>query len=292
MGVVLIDDADSRKQLPVADAEIDASGGLSSAETKSDTSGLFRLTLRPGVRPGDPVTVHVRHKDYRPLEIENAPGNQLFVARLVPLRKEATEKPRGPEVAIKDVRLRYSMKSMTTMNVGSAAQAFEIVNKGNVPCHKKEPCSPDGKWKAAIGAITLDAGEGNEFRNVRLSCIAGPCPFAKVEHDNIASAGRVINASVRNWSDTVTFLVEAEVTRTMVNDMVRQSYPVKFGQAMDFSLPATAEGPSIEAELNGNPIVFPLGPDLRLSWATCSAEVAADRSKLYQCELKPGYVFR
>ena len=184
------------------------------------------------------------------------------------------------------------MKSTTTRNISSAAQPFEIVNKGNVPCDHHGPCSPDGKWKATIGSVSLDAGEGNEFRNARLSCIAGPCPFTRVESDNIAQPGRHLRASVRNWSDTTTFLVEAEVTRTMVSDMVRQSYPIKFGNAMEFTLPANAEGPCIEAELNGTDIVFPLGPAMRLSWADCVVDVSPDHTKLFQCELKPGYAFR
>jgi len=74
------------------------------------------------------------------------------------------------------------------------------------------------------------------------------------------------NISVLNWSDTVTFLVEAEVVHPMTSDMVRETYPVIFGRALNFSLPASAEGPSIEAEIQGDPIVFPLGPDLFLRW--------------------------
>jgi hypothetical protein len=290
-GVVLIDDSDPRKQLPVADAEIIATAGLSSADGKSDSSGLFRVTLRPGVEPGQKVKINVRHTAYEPLEMTEAPGDRLFIARLKPLPRKPAPKVNHAEIAIKDVRLRYSVKLTNTVNVGSAAQPFEIVNTGNVPCHDKGPCSPDGKWKAVISPISLDAGEGNEFRNVRLSCIAGPCPFSRVESENIAQPGRYFKASIRNWSDTVTYLVEAEVARTMVNDMVRQSYPVKFGQAMDFTLPANAEGPAIEAELDGTDIVFPLGPEILLSWASCRAEVAPDHSRLYQCELKPGYKF-
>ena len=65
-----------------------------------------------------------------------------------------------------------------------------------------------------------------------------------------------------------------------------------FGDAMEFTLPANAEGPCIEAELNGTDIVFPLGPAMRLSWAECVVDVSPDHTKLFQCELKPGYAFR
>ena len=101
-----------------------------------------------------------------------------------------------------------------------------------------------------------------------------------------------VNVSVRNWSDTTTFLVEAEVVHPMVSDLVRESYPVIFGQALNFSLPLLAEGPSIEAEINGDSIVFPLGPDLFLSWADCHVRVDKDQAKAFRCELKPGYRFK
>ncbi len=95
-----------------------------------------------------------------------------------------------------------------------------------------------------------------------------------------------------NWWDTATFLLEAEVVRRMASNMVRETYPVIFGRALNFSLPATAEGPSIEAEINGEAIVFPLGPDLFLRWADCKVGIDKDQSKTYRCELKPGYEFR
>ena len=43
---------------------------------------------------------------------------------------------------------------------------------------------------------------------------------------------------------------------------MRESYPVIFGQTLNFTLPPTEEGVSILAELDGTPMVFPLGPDL------------------------------
>jgi hypothetical protein len=74
--------------------------------------------------------------------------------------------------------------------------------------------------------------------------------------------------------------------------MVRELYPVIFGEAMNFALPSTAQGPSIQADLDGQPFVFPLGPHLMLSWATCSLTIGSDGSKAYRCELKPGYQFK
>lgn len=291
-GVVLVRDDDPKKQLAIPNAEIVVTGEGNTVLAKSGASGLFRATLRPGIQPGESVTIKVTHRDYETFETTQEPRDELQVFHLTPVARETTSGANHPVVPLKDVRLRYTVKSTTTRNLSSAAQPFEIVNKGNVPCNHHEPCSPDGKWKAAIGTVSLDAGEGNEFNNARLSCIAGPCPFTRIESDNLAHPGRNLHATIRNWSDTATFLVEAEVTRTMTSDMVRQSYPIIFGTAMEFTLPANAEGPCIEAEVNGTEIVYPLGVDIPLSWAECSVDVARDRTKLYQCELKPGYVFR
>jgi hypothetical protein len=194
-------------------------------------------------------------------------------------------------VVISNVVARYSIKSATSANVGSAVKSFEIVNQGNVRCNGQPPCSPDGKWKAAIESVSLDAGDGNEFRNARASCIAGPCPFTKIESDNFAENGRYLNVSVRNWSDTATFLVEAEVFHTLKGDVARQSYPVIFGDGLNFTMPANAEGVTIMADVNGTSVIFPLGPNLFLSWASCNSRVNKDQTKVFRCALKPGYKF-
>jgi len=291
-GAVLTADADPRKQLPVPDVEIMAEVGGTAERTKSDSSGFFRLTWRSRVWPGEQVTLRFRHPDYQPLEITQPLNNHLYVARLASAASVKDRASPDAEVPVANIRVRYAVKATTTINIASVAKTFEVVNTGNVPCEGQSSCSPDGKWKATIGSISLDAGDGQEFQNVRVSCIAGPCPFTKTESDGFSRGGRKISVSVRAWSDTVTFLVEAEVVHTMLSDAIRQSYPSIFGRDMTFTLPPTGQGPSIEAEVNGLEIVFPLGPDLNLTWASCSVQVASNGIKLYSCELKPGYRFR
>jgi hypothetical protein len=289
-GAVLRQDADPNRQLPLADVQITAVNALGSAASKSDSSGFFTLTLPKGLRRRQEVILSFRHKDYRPLDVNDFIGDKIYVARMVPLHQDTTAETRaGSSVA--NTRIRYSVKATTEANVGTAVRTFQIINTGNTPCNNHPPCAPGGKWKAVVGSLSLDAGEGNEFRNARVSCIAGPCPFTKIEQENSAQDRRRFNISVLNWSDTVTFLVEAEVVHPMTSDMVRETYPVIFGRALNFSLPASAEGPSIEAEIQGDPIVFPLGPDLFLRWADCHIVVDRDQSKNYRCELKPGYQF-
>ena len=100
-----------------------------------------------------------------------------------------------------------------------------------------------------------------------------------------------MRVEILNWSSTATFLFEAEVFHTTISNSVRSSYPVIFGQALHFTVPGDAEGLCIEADVNRQPVVFPLGPALQLSWATCAESVNPDHTEVYQCELKPGYGF-
>lgn len=290
-GAVLRQGADPNMQLPIADVDITASNGLGSGTSKTDAAGFFSLTLPKGLRRRQSMVIKFRHKDYQPLQWDDFIADKLYVARMVPIHQETVAESHT-DSTVSNTRIRYSVKATTEANIGSAVKTFQVVNQGNQPCKNQPPCAPGGKWKATIGSFSLDAGEGNEFRNARVSCIAGPCPFTKIEMEDFSQERQHFNVSVRNWSDTTTYLLEAEVVHPMTSDMVRETYPVVFGRALNFSLPASAEGPSIEAELNGEQIVFPLGPDLLLRWADCHLSIDKDQSKNYRCELKSGYRFR
>jgi len=289
-GCVVRADPDPRRQVPIANAEIEADLGAGAAHSAS--SGLFHLSLIPGIEPGTTMVLRLRHPDYEQLNMYENVSDDLYVLHMTPLAHAAAPAPAGPELAVANVRVRYAETSMTTVSIGSAGKSFEVVNTANVPCGQAKICSPDGKWTAAIGGTSLDAGEGNAFEDARLTCIAGPCPFTKIENDGFSRGGRVISASVRDWSDTVSFLLEAQVVHTMAGDIIHQSFPVKFGRGMDFTLPPHAEGPSIEVEINGTDIVYPLGPTLMLSWTTCTLTLDSDQTRLYHCDLKPGYRFQ
>src|SRR5579883_535335 len=288
-GAVVEQDSDPAKQLPIADVEVTAEDNLSVSAVSSDSSGFFSLPLRPNILPGAPVVLKLRSSDYKPLDLKVIANDEIYVAHMVPTRPETPT--HGPAVSVTGISVRYSISMTTAVNVGSAVKTFQVVFKGNVRCEGRPPCSPGMEWKAAIASASLDAGEGKEFRNARLSCVAGPCPFTAIEADNFSKGGRVISASVRNWSDTTTFLLEADVFRRQTGDIIRQGYPVIIDQAMNFTLPPSAEGPSIEAKLDGSAIVFPLGPTPILSWANCSVRTTQDQARLFWCELKPGYRF-
>lgn len=290
-GAVVRKDTDPNKELPIADVEVTASNGETMARTKSDATGYFRLRVGARIIRSQPVTLQFRHADYQPLDLKGVAGDKVYVAQMTPAPHQPA-RPDQPEITVGNVVIRYSVKATTVVNVGTAVKAFQVVSKGNLPCNGRAPCSPDGKWKAVLGGASLDAGEGNIFQNARTSCIAGPCPFSRIESDDFSRGGRNISVTVRNWSDSTTFLLEAEVVHPMESDIVRRSYPVIFGQALNFTLLPTAEGISIEAEVSGQDIIFPLGPALYLSWAECNERVNRDQTKVYRCEMRPGYRFK
>ena len=291
-GAVIKQDSDPRKQSPIANVEIVSPDGSIVRNAQSDFSGSFRLTLRPDVKLGQSIELAFRHPDFQPLNVKETLSDDLFVVRMTPLHGEVEAQLNKAEVVIGNVLVRYTTEITRTENIGSAVKTFQVVNSGNVPCSGNIPCSPDEKWKAQVGSATLDAGEGNVFRDARVACIAGPCPFTRVDTDDFSYGGRFIKVSVRDWSDTTTFLFQAEVFRTQLDAIMRRSFPVIFGRAMNFTLPSTAEGPTIEAELDGVPVEFPLAPTPVLSWANCEVHVQKNKGRDYRCELKAGYRFR
>ena len=297
-GAVIRRDADPNKELPIAGVAITASDGVRSATTESDAAGYFNLVLQKTVLSDRPVTVAFRHPDYEPLDLTVQTGRlaipkQLYVAAMIPIPEKSVAPSSRPATVVSNIRVRYTINTRTETNVGSAVKTFQVVNKGNVPCNHQYPCSPDGKWKAASDSASLDAGTDNSFGNIRASCIAGPCPFTRIDSNGFIHGGRYIKVSALNWSDTATFLLEAEVFHTAISSEVRELYPVIFGQTLNFTVPPTQEGVSLEADLDGSPMVFPLGPDPELSWATCSVRTGMEEEKttVYRCELRPGYRF-
>ncbi len=289
-GAVIRQDFDPRARSPIPFVNITATSGTASEQLKSDSSGFFRVTLSPKENTGFVILKFV-NPEYRPLTVTLSASTSVFVAQLAPVSADVRiELPNAPETAIRDVRVRYSLRTMTTMNVGILAKTFQVFNTGGVPCRDHKSCSPDGKWKADAYTEPYDAGANNEFSEVRVSCIAGPCPFSKVQW-NLSKNDRILTVSALTWFGTTTFLVEAEVTHQTNTDIIREAYPFIFGDSMSFTLPEAGQGPSVQAEMNKTVIVFPLGPEVLLPWADCSVRVDADKSKLYRCELKTGYRF-
>lgn len=287
-GAVIKQDADVKKQSPIADVKVSLEGAAVPIVTKSDFSGFFKLALPIGARQGEIVELSFQHPGYQPLQLSEVIGSGLYVISMKAVPGHPVV-PAGPPTVISNIRVRYTTQTETEVNIGSEITAFEVKNRANVPCNNRAPCSPDGRWKAAIASASLDAGDENVFENARVSCIAGPCPFTKIVKDRYSRISRNIGVSVLDWSGTTTFLLQGEVYRREIGSSVREMYPVIFGNSINFSLPPPAEGPSFEAEVNSLETVFPLGPDPSVPWATCNVQMAKTHSKSYRCELKPGY---
>ena len=297
-GAVIRHDVDVSKELPVANVAVTGSRGPMTVTAQTDASGFFELKFPEPVWPGQTVDLTFRDDDFKPLDMHltmayRSTMRRLVVAAMDPIPQPARGESGAPVMVISNIRIRYTVHSQQADNIGSVVKTFQVVNQGNVPCRRQAPCSPDGEWKAATDSVKLDAGQDNEFRNIRASCIAGPCPFTRIDSGGFAQGGRIITASALNWSDTATYLVEAEVFHTSLASSVRRSYPVIYDRALNFTLPESKEGLSLEADVNGQPTVFPLGPELYLSWAECTSRETGDEKKstVYRCELKPGYRF-
>jgi hypothetical protein len=297
-GAVIRRDSDTNKELPIADADVTATRGTTTVEAHTDPNGYFRIKFPEVIWPGQTVVLSFRHPGYLPLDLDlhiqfRSMMRRLYIAAMdpVPVAVRASAEAGHPVSVVSNIRVRYTENAQTDEDIGSAVRTFQVVGHGNIPCRRQAPCSPDGNWKAAKASITLDAGAGNEFRNVRASCIAGPCPFTHIDTEAFQNPGRVLTVSAEDWSETTTFLLEAEVIHTTIDSNVRYSYPVIFDRTLNFTVPPTQEGVSLEAEINGAPMVFPMGPDHYLSWATCTASTNPEKSSAYRCELKPGYRF-
>ncbi len=292
-GAVLRSAASVDKQAPIAGVIVFARSGASAAQTRTGATGYFQLRLPRVLPQHPPIVLRFRRPGYRPLDLQGTNGKRLFIARLISTRPPpATTAVAGRSLPVLDIRVRYTVMSTSSVNVGSLVKTFRIQNAGNVPC-RQNPCSPDGRWQAAGRSLTLDAGEGNVFRNARASCMAGPCPFTQIAPPHFRRHGRFLDIRARDWSDTATFFIEAEVFHPANSTEVRTSYPVIFGRDLNFTVPASAEGVSLEANVAGTAIVFPLGPEPNpvLPWASCTSRVTRRHYSEYRCSLQPGYRF-
>src|SRR5579863_8631558 len=81
-GVVLRQDADPRKQLPIANVKIVATEGERSADGMSDTAGHFRLKLLNGGWREQPISLTFRHPGYEPVETASRMTGELYIVRM------------------------------------------------------------------------------------------------------------------------------------------------------------------------------------------------------------------
>src|SRR5579862_8718926 len=68
VGAVIKQDADTRKESPIADVEISAPPEFAITNTRSDFSGYFKLNLPQGTDPGETIPLQFSHPDYKPTD--------------------------------------------------------------------------------------------------------------------------------------------------------------------------------------------------------------------------------
>ncbi len=298
-GAVLRQDPDLRRQQPIADARVEVRSGRSLWTGETNGEGYFRIPIRKILLPGSQFSFTITHSDFEPLHVATSVGlraarHQLHIFRLIPTTPDSSQQaPGASPVRVTGLRVRFVENGSTENNIGSISRTFEVKNRGNQPCDPKSTCSPDGRWRAAQMQLPLNAGAGNRFEQLRVSCIAGPCPFTRTATSTDAHNASLMTVKAWDWSDTATFLVEAEVYHTSFSSAVHHLFPVLFGRTLNFTLPSNEEGVSLEAELNGTMMVFPLGPEGDLSWASCVVRESDSSNPMhvYHCELKPGFSF-
>ena len=257
-GAVIRQDPDPLGQLPIRNVHIVATDGVIRTSTESDAVRLFPpCDFARASRPGQILQISFQKADYKPYVLTVPLHYRMALRTAVRGGIDAhsagrTAAGRESHGDFQRPHPLYGQQRRRRKTSAARLRPSRVVNQANVPCNRQGPCSPDGNWKAAVGSITLDAGPGNEFRNVRASCIAGPCPFTRIDSSGFENGGRIITASALDWSSTATFLLEAEVFRKSIASNVRESYPVIFGRTLNFVLPGSQEGASIEAELDGH----------------------------------------
>ena len=223
-GAVIHSAKDTHKQEPVADATITVSHGLVSTTTRSDASGYFRITFPQVIWPGEILSITITHPNYHPLSFEwhivfRSSLRRLMISELKPMATPPAPVSGKPPTVISDIRIRYTVAAPSEINIGSAVRTFQVVNQGNVPCNHQGPCSPNGAWKAATTPSPWMPAWATNIAMFAPRASPGPCPFTRIR---TRAQGRTIVATAEDWSDTATFLLEAEVFHTSIDSSVRE----------------------------------------------------------------------
>ncbi len=157
-GAIIQQNDDPKKQSPIMDVQIDAGDRMAGGPVKSDFSGYFKPLLPASWRKEKSIVNHFRNPDFQPVDWKGMVSDKVYVIRMVPLHHDDTdEKPDRPQVLVSNIFVRYSIETTAAVNIGTGVTTFQVINVANIPCDRTPPCSPDNKWKAAIGGASLDA---------------------------------------------------------------------------------------------------------------------------------------
>ncbi len=111
---------------------------------------------------------------------------------------------------------------------------------------------PTEGGRRSAAPLRWTPGRVTNFAMSALRALRDRAPLPRSMQAAFIQGGRTINVTALDWSSTATFLLEAEVFHSAINSSMRESYPVVYGRTLNFTLPPTQEGVSIEAELDGH----------------------------------------
>ena len=176
-GAVMKDDIDPEKRYPLNGVQVIDSDtpGLALGPVTTQEDGSFKLKLRPDARSGQSIDLQFTAAGYQKKTANAAVGvdvNYTFYLW-----------PSLPTVSLSSNQRRSVTATVVRVAdtfAENQSKTFQIPNYGSVRCNGGGPCSPDGKWKASVVTSTLDAGLGNKFISCKVVCVAGPCPWTKV----------------------------------------------------------------------------------------------------------------
>ncbi len=255
------------------------------------------------VWPSEEVNLSFRDSDYHPLDLRFLVGLRSSLKKLTVAELEPVAQPSGavgkPSV-VSNIRIRYSVNYRAKQIFAPVWRPFKL--------SIRETCRASNNIRA------LRTGSGRHPR-VRLRWTLAPITnSATCAHRAFPGRAHLLGSTPADIRAEAASLRprrsigpipqrsswKPKFSHYTTDSNVRESYPVIYGRVMHFTLPSNQEGVSIEAEIDGSPMVFPPGPDLYTSWATCSCR--RRRGKLYRLparvkktrlplHLKPIYCF-
>jgi hypothetical protein len=274
--VIMRSDANEAKRFAIKDVDVTYQGGGVERHQKTDQSGFVIIPFGSSINPGTLVELKFRHPCYQEFDETIAPTNVPYTLYLWPAAPEHGATCADPTITAISLTFRktYLTKSTT----------FQVPNRGTVRC-RRQPCSPDGKWQAVIVSASLDAGSGNTFAQGSVTCIAGPCPFSEIVNDGFSKGGPTISASIRNWSDTVTYVLRGELGGGPTSPVTVA------GRTFDFSV-SHSDLPNLQITAQtsaGQSLVSDIAVGT-IPWATCQTNELTSTIN-YHCTLRPDYRF-
>jgi len=279
---IMRSDVDSQKRHVIKGVDVYASPENSNTEEHktTDINGLVEIPLPSDVTTNTLVGLRFHHPCYQEFDETIAPADK--VPYTIYLWQVAAPVPgvQCDDPAIIGISLTFRETYLTR------SVTFQVPNRGTVRC-RHQPCSPDGKWQANIVAASLDAGSGNTFApgHGRVACVSGPCPWTQIVSNGFSGGGPRLSVSIRNWSDTVTFVLTGELVGPPTNPVTVS------GNTFDFSV-SRSDLPNLQISAQtstGQSLVN----DIRVGsipWATC--QITEHPSAInYHCTLGPDYSF-